>query len=155
MALKKCKECGHDVSTKADACPNCGAVKKTTSGCTGCIAILFMIFFVPWCVGSLSDSDSSTPHQTVQKSITTHDKVTAYVIAKDFVENQLKSPGTAKWPWDNTDKVTKHLGNGEYTIRTYVDSQNSFGALIRTNFSCTVQYTGNEKWKLVDFKVIK
>lgn len=25
MALKKCKECGHEVSTKAAACPNCGA----------------------------------------------------------------------------------------------------------------------------------
>ena len=25
MALVKCKECGHDVSTTAEACPNCGA----------------------------------------------------------------------------------------------------------------------------------
>ena len=29
MALKKCKECGHEVSTKAKACPNCGAEMKT------------------------------------------------------------------------------------------------------------------------------
>lgn len=25
MALKKCKECGNQVSTKADKCPKCGA----------------------------------------------------------------------------------------------------------------------------------
>ena len=25
MALIKCPECGHDVSTLADRCPNCGA----------------------------------------------------------------------------------------------------------------------------------
>jgi RNA polymerase subunit RPABC4/transcription elongation factor Spt4 len=25
MALIKCKECGHEVSTTANACPNCGA----------------------------------------------------------------------------------------------------------------------------------
>lgn len=24
-ALKKCKDCGHDVSKTAEACPNCGA----------------------------------------------------------------------------------------------------------------------------------
>ncbi len=28
MALVKCKECGHEISTKAKACPNCGAVRK-------------------------------------------------------------------------------------------------------------------------------
>ena len=26
--LKKCKDCGHDVSTSAEACPNCGARLK-------------------------------------------------------------------------------------------------------------------------------
>jgi len=25
MALQKCPDCGHDVSTRAQACPNCGA----------------------------------------------------------------------------------------------------------------------------------
>jgi nitrate reductase NapE component len=30
MAIKKCKECGKGVSTKATACPNCGA--RLTSG---------------------------------------------------------------------------------------------------------------------------
>lgn len=31
MALKKCKECGNEVSTKAKTCPKCGAVKKSTA----------------------------------------------------------------------------------------------------------------------------
>lgn len=40
MALTKCKECGHDVSTSAKTCPNCGAprVKKT-----GTLLVLFLI----------------------------------------------------------------------------------------------------------------
>lgn len=33
MALIKCKECGNDVSTKADSCPKCGAKLKVASGC--------------------------------------------------------------------------------------------------------------------------
>jgi hypothetical protein len=30
MALIKCGECGHQVSTRAEACPGCGAKPKTT-----------------------------------------------------------------------------------------------------------------------------
>ena len=29
MALKPCKECGKDVSTEANTCPNCGVPKPT------------------------------------------------------------------------------------------------------------------------------
>jgi hypothetical protein len=32
MALTKCHECGHDVSTQANACPTCGAQAKKPSG---------------------------------------------------------------------------------------------------------------------------
>jgi hypothetical protein len=32
MALTKCHECGHDVSTQAKACPTCGAQAKKPSG---------------------------------------------------------------------------------------------------------------------------
>ena len=32
MALTKCHECGHDVSTQAKACPTCGAQPKQPSG---------------------------------------------------------------------------------------------------------------------------
>jgi hypothetical protein len=35
MALKKCKECGNDVRTKATAGPKCGAVLIKKTGCLG------------------------------------------------------------------------------------------------------------------------
>ncbi len=41
MAIKKCKECGSDVSTTADACPKCGAkVKKTSILTMGCATVI-------------------------------------------------------------------------------------------------------------------
>ena len=48
MALKKCKECGNQVSTRADKCPNCGApVKKKRQqikvGCLGTIIVLVLV----------------------------------------------------------------------------------------------------------------
>lgn len=40
MAIKNCSECGNPVSTKAQSCPNCGAVvKQRTSRLAGCIAV--------------------------------------------------------------------------------------------------------------------
>ena len=47
MALIKCRECGKEVSTSAQNCPNCGApVKKPGIGCGGAILILFAVFFI-------------------------------------------------------------------------------------------------------------
>jgi len=44
VALIKCKECGNDVSTKADACPKCGARLKSSSGAgSGCIVGFFKL----------------------------------------------------------------------------------------------------------------
>lgn len=42
MALKKCKECGKDVSTSAKLCPNCGKINPTEG--TSKAAILFIVF---------------------------------------------------------------------------------------------------------------
>ncbi|MBE9582555.1 MAG: zinc ribbon domain-containing protein [Proteobacteria bacterium] len=47
MALKKCKECGKEVSTKADLCPHCGAKQKGKGiGCGGALLILIVIAFI-------------------------------------------------------------------------------------------------------------
>ncbi|EGT5713139.1 zinc-ribbon domain-containing protein [Cronobacter dublinensis] len=54
MALIKCKECGAEVSSKADVCPKCGApFKLRVKGPSGCmmillviIGVLFTIFFI-------------------------------------------------------------------------------------------------------------
>lgn len=47
MALKKCKECGHKVSTKAESCPECGAKRESNNiGCGKAFLILFVIAIV-------------------------------------------------------------------------------------------------------------
>lgn len=44
MALKKCKECGKDISTKAESCPNCGAKQpKKTSLFTWLVLVFFTL----------------------------------------------------------------------------------------------------------------
>lgn len=61
MALRKCKECGKDVSTKAKSCPNCGAiVKKQTSCLTYFVVIILAIIIIKMIAGSSSTQPSSS-----------------------------------------------------------------------------------------------
>ena len=46
MALTKCKECKKEVSTKAEACPHCGARLKEKSGCLSYIFVGTFLFLV-------------------------------------------------------------------------------------------------------------
>lgn len=48
MALKKCRECGSKVSTRAVACPSCGAPikRKSTTFSSGCGCLLMLVFAV-------------------------------------------------------------------------------------------------------------
>lgn len=73
-----------------------------------------------------------------------------FVMSQVFVKKRLKSPRTAKFPVSTLDQ-TKYTGTcGEVLVRSYVDSQNSYGAMLRTHFTVVVKYHGGDKWTLVD-----
>jgi hypothetical protein len=65
----------------------------------------------------------------------------ALVKCQEAVESALKAPATAKFPSDAFHGVTD-VGGWRYQVHSYVDSQNSFGALIRTSYTCDVQCVG-------------
>lgn len=66
MALKKCKECGKEVSTKADSCPNCGAKVKQH---IGCLQSMFYIFLALLFIGYLaSNEDYSSSSSSSSKN---------------------------------------------------------------------------------------
>ncbi len=57
---------------------------------------------------------------------------------QQFVKKSLKSPRSANFPFGGFQHVT-HLGDGRYRVISYIDSQNSFGAQIRTNFEGVIR----------------
>lgn len=62
MALKKCKECDSEVSSKADACPKCGAkIKKTSVAAMGCLTLIVGFFGIA-AIGAIFGD--STPRET-------------------------------------------------------------------------------------------
>lgn len=58
MALTKCKECGKEISNKAEACPHCGAKPYKASGCLVVFLVGAAIFGT---IGVMSSKDSPPP----------------------------------------------------------------------------------------------
>ncbi len=59
-----------------------------------------------------------------------------YAKSQTVINECLKSPSTAEYPF--VDEWSYSKSNGIITVSSYVDSQNSFGAMIRSNF--TIQF---------------
>lgn len=75
----------------------------------------------------------------------------AFEMCKTFVKRQLKAPSTATFRnfYDDDGEVSATgSGDGPYRIVSTVDSENGFGAKIRSRFSCTVSHTGGDSWHL-------
>ena len=53
------------------------------------------------------------------------------------INSVLKSPSTAKYPGMSEWKITK--GYGEWDVISYVDSQNGFGATLRSYFEIKIK----------------
>ncbi len=53
------------------------------------------------------------------------------------VEKLLKSPGSAKFAYQ-PDETIEQINDTTFIVLSYVDSQNEFGALMRTYYKCKV-----------------
>lgn len=66
----------------------------------------------------------------------------AKICAEKAVEDNLKSPSTAKF-CKYTEMTATNLGGDKWKVTGYVDAQNSFGAVVRTNWTVTLTLTGS------------
>ena len=89
---------------------------------------------------SSSSSSSSGSSSTINTA--RHSDDDAFYCATLIVEDYLKAPSTAKF-CKLSDATVTHLGNGEYMVTGWVDAENSYGAMIRSDF--VVTYTATEK----------
>ncbi|WP_363826046.1 hypothetical protein [Sphingobium sp. LMC3-1-1.1] len=81
--------------------------------------------------------------------------VMAFVMSQNFIRDQLKSPASAQFP-NVTDKdvhvtPSKNAGKCSFTVLTPVDSQNSFGAMMRTRFLVELapDDESGKSWRLI------
>lgn len=79
----------------------------------------------------------------------------AAVMCEQFVKKNLKSPGSADFPGvtDTEYAKTTRLSTAKpwkYKVAGVVDSDNSFGASVRSDYVCTVSTKDNDTWTLDD-----
>lgn len=67
--------------------------------------------------------------------------ITAYVGCQNMIEAQLKSPGTADFPAQS--QALKSSEGNNFIYQSYVDSQNSFGGVVRTSYTCEASEVGD------------
>lgn len=83
--------------------------------------------------------------------------IRAYIMVEDWVRERLKSPSTADFPgaFDGRADHIRRLPNQRYGIASWVDSQNAFGATIRTHFAALVQQISKDDWILEDLDFVE
>jgi len=82
------------------------------------------------------------------------DPISAYIMSEMVVKDNLKAPSTAEFPGYGKSEVQKldYLDDDIYIVRSYVDAENAFGAMVRTKYKIELEYTGDYGWKVLDLK---
>lgn len=107
---------------------------KLLRGCLGIAILLVIIVVIAFIFGIKSEKEAAKPKK--------HTAVEALVASYSCVKEQLKSPSTAEFG-TGTDGKVRQVNDTVFIINNYVDSQNGFGATVRTDYYCEVYYTSD------------
>ena len=125
---------------------------KIQKGCLGCLAAVILapvVFIYLWV--TFFPGDPPSPREQAESRGTM-----AAIQCESFVRDRLTAPATADFPF--LDREVRILGdNVNYMVTSYVDSENAFGATLRTNWICEIRYNGGEdadrsNWTLVNLE---
>lgn len=140
MALTKCKECGGQVSTTANACPHCGAkVPKQTGGCGLVIGWLIIAFFLMMLAGSfIGRNDPSTRAERLEPVSNSAWDGSVYQVER-YLKDTLKDPDSYQSiDWG---KVLKTPDN-HFKVRHTYRARNGFGGYVVEEKVFTLDSTG-------------
>lgn len=118
--------------------------KKLTRGQKWVAAGMGVAFLAIISAAMSGDSSSGSTSSSSDRGYT------AFEMCKKSVRTNLKAPSTAKFRDYFGDQAPSISGSGDgpYTVSSTVDSQNGFGAVIRSRFTCTAEYVGSDRWSL-------
>ncbi len=113
-------------------------------GCLGCAGLMFacvIVFFV------IAIANRKSPEEAANSADSG-----AIVACRNYVRNQLKAPATADFESVLDGIKTWNLGGGKYKVSSYVDSQNGFGAKVRTKFGCYAETTDGQNFTVTNLE---
>lgn len=117
--------------------------------CGGCVVMSMISAAVDDGAGGSGDQEQPSEEQPEPEPFDTEATV-AWIMAKRFVKDSLKSPSTASFGNQvcNDDTVTR-TGPHSFEVRGWVDAQNSFGATLRNRFHVKLHCDDSSyRWEL-------
>lgn len=125
---------------------------KQNSGVGRAVLAIIIIVAILWIAPSLGGTSSGST-----RSVPSNDNTArmACVMAEGFVKDRLVAPSTAKFPNPGgADCKASRRGN-TWTVASFVDAQNSFGAMMRSDYAAQLSTdTQGEKWRLEDIAIV-
>ena len=109
------------------------------------IGIVFLLLIIGGSIKSCSEP-AAPAISRAERMCSDQGQGTAWVMAGNFVKQRLRSPSTAKFPYKPD--AYSYAGDCRHSIIGSVDSQNGFGAMLRSTFRVNMVYLpGEDKWR--------
>jgi len=117
--------------------------------------IFWVVVMVLVAIGYCNRDKTSTTKEENYSVSSNEMKITAYLFSQEFVKNELKAPHTAVFPDADFNLIDVNDSDSTFTVRSYVDAQNAFGASIRNRYNVKLRFTGGNmndghNWELLD-----
>lgn len=136
----KCKHCGEMIGTYTSEAKGWLTRDRKMSGVVGVILLVAVVLACAGLLGRERGPAGPMSESEIQDS--------AMATSEVFVKEYLKSPASAKFIADK--KCERFGGPDEYIVVGSVDSQNGFGATIRSTYGVHMRHdTTKKKWLLV------
>lgn len=110
-----------------------------------CIIVLFIIYaFI---------AGSETNEQKANRVC--NDAVSGYYASQDIIKRRLKAPSTATFPGPYEKSISiVQVSSCRFRIAAWVDSQNSFGAMLRSRYGMNIEYRPrSDDWHATDIYI--
>lgn len=123
----------------------------------GCLVSSFIVFVVALMAFAWGGDYTWHPPTPVDRGPDSGlvDRSDACSMSQKFVRDALKSPASAKFPlWTEENCIVSQRGR-IWIVSSYVDAQNSFGAMLRNDYVVEmIYYPSTDKWTLQDIQIM-
>jgi len=104
-----------------------------------CLSIIFCLGLFVGCESAEEAGMRQFKEEQEEAKKPENKKKSIYYGVQKEVKNKLKAPSTAEFPiYDES--FVEQVDDTHYTVNCYVDAENGFGAKLRSNYSCDIEY---------------
>lgn len=119
---------------------------KTIPTGPGCLILIIGFILFVWMTGGFTDKRS--PQEKRHEELSSE----AFVVSQDFIRKHLKAPSTSQFAAQRESEVVS-TDDTTFTVTSYVDAQNSFGAMIRSRYICEMRRIGENNWEMLSASI--